>query len=398
VRILVTDDQAFWRRALEEALRERGFDVVTAAGGEEAWRVLQADSDVDVLVTDWVMPGMTGPELCRRVRESGREPYLPILLMTSRDETEDLVAGLDAGADAFLRKPFDELELLAQLRVAQRVLALEDRLAARIAELETAKALIERDLSHAAEVQRACMPDTPPDVPGVRFAWHAETCVQLGGDLFDVVPLDEGHVGLYALDVSGHGTPAALHSVSVSHVLHGEPARGGLLRYADSRALRPPCEVAVELNRRFPLLARSGHYFTFLYGILALRERRFRYVRAGHPPPLVLRRDGAEAWGAGGGVPIGVTDDASWSDEELALSPGEGLLLLSDGVLEMRDEAGEEFGLDRTLAALGRAGPPDAQRAVRALGAALDDFRKNESSRDDVTFVCACLDGPGGSA
>lgn len=392
MRILVADDQAFWRSALEDALQEQGFQVVTADDGEAAWRVLQDDPGIEVLVTDWVMPGLSGPELCRRVRESGREPYLPILLMTSRDETEDLVAGLDSGADAFLRKPFDEPELLAQLRVAERVLALEDRLAARIDELEKAKELIERDLAHAAEVQRACMPAAPPDVPGARFAWHAETCVALGGDLFDVVPLDEDHVGLYALDVSGHGTPAALHSVSVSHVLHGEPAHGGLLRYADTGALRPPSQVALELNRRFPLIARSGHYFTFLYGILAVKERRFRYVRAGHLPPLVLRSDGAEARGAGGGVPIGVTDDATWSDEELTLSPGEGILLLTDGVLEMRDEAGEEFGMERTLEALRRAAPPDAQRAVRALRGALDDFRKDEPTRDDVTFVCAGLD------
>lgn len=391
MKILVADDQAFWRRALEDSLIERGYEVVTATDGDKALHLLEVDPHIDVLITDWVMPGLTGVELCGHVRAAGRARYLPILLMTSRTDPQDLIAGLDAGADAFLRKPFDEPELLAQLRVAERILALENRLAARINDLEHAQARLARDLNHAADVQRACMPRETPDVPGVSFAWYAEACEHLGGDLFNVIPLDEDHVALYALDVSGHGTPAALYSVSLSHVLHPGVARGGLLRRADG-SLTPPAELAAELNARFPLMERSGHYFTLLYGVLELSTRYFEFVRAGHPHPIIVGKGAARIAGSEGGVPIGAVPDTSYQSETIRLEAGEGLLLVTDGVFEARDEQGEEFGTARTLELLEQGAALDAQACIRRLRDRLDDFRKEEAIRDDITMLYARLD------
>jgi len=208
---------------LEEALLECGHRVTCAESGEKAWLLLDGPTDVDVVVTDWVMPGMTGIELCRRIRTRENGRYLPVVLMTSRNVREDLANALDAGADAFLPKPFDEPELLAQLRMAERILALEARLESRITELHLAQVRIERDLAQAAAVQRSFMPSTPPQIPGVEFAWWYETCAQLGGDIFNVIRLSEHCVGVHVLDVSGHGTSAALHSVALSHVLHPFP-------------------------------------------------------------------------------------------------------------------------------------------------------------------------------
>ena len=391
VKILVADDQAFWRRALEDSLLERGHEVVAATDGDKAWHLLQTDPHIDVMITDWVMPGVTGVELCRRLREAGRARYLPILLMTSRTAQEDLIEALDAGADAFLRKPFDEPELIAQLRVAERVLALENRLAARINDLEYAQARLDRDLAHAAEVQRACMPSVVPEMDGVSFAWYAEACAHLGGDLFNVIPLDEHHVALYVLDVSGHGTPAALYSVSLSHVLHPGAARGGLMRRPDG-SITPPAELASELNRRFPLMERSGHYFTLIYGVLDVRSRCFEFVRAGHPHPVVVGRGAARIAGSEGGVPVGATPDATYQSETILLGPGEGLLLVTDGVFEARSAVGEEFGIKRALDALDGAAHLEAREGLTRLRNHLDDYREEEPVRDDITMVYARLD------
>jgi sigma-B regulation protein RsbU (phosphoserine phosphatase) len=369
---------------------ERGHEVVAAADGEKAWHLLGVESDIDVLITDWEMPGTKGIELCRRVRAQPRGRYLPILLMTGRTEPQDLISRLDSGAEAFLRKPFDEPELLAQLRVSERILALENRLAARIDDLEVAHERLARDLSHAAEVQRACMPTSAPDLPGAQFAWYAETCAQLGGDLFNVLPLDDDHMAIYALDVSGHGTPAALYSVSLSHVLHGEADRGGLLRRKDG-SLTPPAELATELNRRFLLMARSGHYFTLLYGVLQISSRRFEFVRAGQPHPIVLSGGEARMHVGGGGVPIGAMPDANHRGEALVLGAGESLLIATDGVFETRNADGDELGLQRVLEALHGAGH-GPQQSVETLRLTIEEFRKTEPNRDDITFVCAALD------
>jgi sigma-B regulation protein RsbU (phosphoserine phosphatase) len=390
MHVLVVDDQGFWRCALEEALLKRGHRVTGVENAEKAWLLLDGPNDLDVVVTDWVMPGVSGLELCRQIRTRENTRYLPVILMTSRNAREDLATALEAGADAFLPKPFDDAELLAQLRMTERILALEARLESRITELRRAKEEIERDLAQAAEIQRSFMPSTPPEIPGVEFSWCYETCAQLGGDIFNVIRLSEHCVGMHVLDVSGHGTPAALHSVALSHVLHSHPQQGGLLKRIDGQgksfSLTPPVEVAWELNRRFPLIERSGHYFTFLYGMLDLSTRRFRWVCAGHPGPVLIRRDGAR-YLDGGGVPIGVTPEATWTESVVVLAPGDAVVLLSDGVLETFDVDGEQFGLERVLRVVGNSVGRGIETTVTGLRLALEEFRKGEPQRDDVTIV-----------
>jgi sigma-B regulation protein RsbU (phosphoserine phosphatase) len=192
-------------------------------------------------------------------------------------------------------------------------------------------------------------------------------------------------VGLYVLDVSGHGTAAALHSVSLSRALAPSAEQGGILM-RDGAPLAP-CEVARELNRRFPSLEQSGQYLTLLYGILDLRSLLFRYARAGHPGPVRVHRGEAQLCDEGGGIPIGIAFDAIYRDQELQLAPGDLLLLFSDGVHETRSESGEEFGIDRLLAAAGALGALGAQRGIEAVRARLDAFREQASQRDDVTLL-----------
>lgn len=386
----MADDDRFWRERVQEILTPAGFQVSCVESGEEAWEALRLDPQIAVLLTDWEMPGLSGVELCRRARSTSRDFYLPILLLTSRNSPEDLVEALEAGADAFVSKPFEAPELLAQLRVVERVLRLEAKLESRIQELSIAKGRIEHELTHAASVQRALLPATPPAVPGVDFAWLYEPSAQLGGDVFNVFPLDERNVGLYVLDVSGHGTSAALHSVSLTHVLRPLPEHGSLLRRprpGGSWEIPRPARVAAELNRRFQLMEISGHYFTFLYGVLDLDTLVFRYARAGHLPPIRVSGGRALPCDGGGDLPIGVTDEASYRDFELSLEPGDSLVLLTDGVHEASNEAGEEFGMQRTLDALGGDASRGIQRTIHALGLALEEFRKVEPQRDDITVV-----------
>lgn len=390
MKILVADDQRLWRQSLEDLLGRWGYEVHCARNGAEAWQALQADPSIALLMTDWVMPEIDGLELCRRARALKRERYLPVLLMTSREGREDLAAGLNAGADAFLRKPLEENELLAQIRVAERILHLEERLDSRIGELRRATQRLERDLEDAAAIQRSLLPIASPRLPGVQVAWHYEACKQLGGDMFNAFPLDAGHVGLYVLDVSGHGTSAALQSVGLSRVLNPFPQLGGILTRpsADGAgvSLASPHQVAHDLNQSFQILERSGQYFTFLYGVLELASRRFRFVRAGHPGPIVVSGGRARIHDEGGGIPIGVVDDARYSDEEIELRSGDSMLLFTDGVNETLDPEGAEFGMQRLLDTAARANGR-IESTVESLRRALDEHRKTEPRRDDVTVV-----------
>lgn len=128
MKILIADDSRVPRLLLEKTLGDWGYEVVVVGDGEEAWQALQAEVAPKVAILDWVMPKMEGPAVCQRVRQRTGAPYVYILLLTSKDRKEDVVAGLEAGADDFLTKPFDPYELRARLRTASRILELESAL------------------------------------------------------------------------------------------------------------------------------------------------------------------------------------------------------------------------------------------------------------------------------
>jgi len=130
MRVLIADDSLLSRRLLEETLRGWGYDIQVAQDGVEAWKILSGDDPPTLAVLDWMMPGHTGPELCRLVRQRAAEPYTYILLLTSRNEKDDVVEGMDSGADDYITKPFDKHELKVRLRAGTRIVDLQEQLVA----------------------------------------------------------------------------------------------------------------------------------------------------------------------------------------------------------------------------------------------------------------------------
>lgn len=140
MKILVADDDLVQRRLLERTLTAWRYTVQPVVNGEEAWEVLSQATPPPLAMLDWMMPGLTGLDVCRRLRESGRTPY--VILLTSKNRTEDLVAALDSGADDFIAKPFDPAELRARVRVGERIASLQNKLADRVSALENALAQV----------------------------------------------------------------------------------------------------------------------------------------------------------------------------------------------------------------------------------------------------------------
>jgi two-component system, cell cycle response regulator len=126
--ILIAEDDLMFRRILQSWLESWGFGVIVAEDGNRAWEILCQDQPPQLVIMDWVMPGVDGLELCRRARAVQSGPYQYILLVTARDQTHDVVRGLEAGADDYLTKPFDKAELHARLRVGRRILSLQRNL------------------------------------------------------------------------------------------------------------------------------------------------------------------------------------------------------------------------------------------------------------------------------
>jgi PAS domain S-box-containing protein len=226
---------------------------------------------------------------------------------------------------------------------------LEDDLRLAKEAAEHAYERIRRDIQAAAQLQRALLPDYPPRVAGVQFAWAYHPCAGLGGDGLNVFQLDDDHVGFYLLDVSGHGVASALLSVTLARLLSPSLSQSTLLRVPEDGGYRlvPPGEVACQLNEWFLANPAGEQYFTMIYGILEIQTRRIRFVSAGHPGLLHVRNNGEPAVVRVPGFPIGWTPDAQYSETTLNLNRGDRVFLYSDGLIEACNSAGEAFGVDR---------------------------------------------------
>jgi phosphoserine phosphatase RsbU/P len=263
-----------------------------------------------------------------------------------------------------------------------------DVTARRVAEdgLRRSKEALEQDLRLAARVQQALLPPAEVEAGTVRIAHAFNPCDDLAGDGVGIVPLPGHRMGIYLLDVSGHGVGAALLSFTLNHLLSGA-VEGALVAGSagDEPTVVPPSRVAERLNRQFPM-DRSRQYFTFVYGIVDVRSGHFQYVIAGHPSPILVPRLGAPAAVAGGGLPIGMIEDAVFEEHRLILEPGDRLYIYTDGVIEALNAAENEFGVDRLCAAI-------ASHRSRPLRAGLETVVSNVRDwcggrqRDDVSLL-----------
>lgn len=229
-------------------------------------------------------------------------------------------------------------------------------------ELHRASQRMKGDLEMAAKIQESLLPKAPPDAAGVSFAWAFKPCDELAGDIFNVFLLDEKEVGLYLLDVSGHGVVAALLSVVLSRILSPAPSPPSVLKQCSAGPedrLLPPAEVAEQLNKQFPMDPATRQYFTLLYGMLNLETWEFRYVSAGHPGPVYLSGTAEPVIFEVSGFPIGLFEGVHYEEHSVAMKPGDRLYLYSDGVTEALNRKGQEFGTERLIRALdqSRSGP-----------------------------------------
>ncbi len=130
MKVLVAEDERVCRRMLEATLTKWGYEVVLACDGIEAWQALQTENGPKLALLDWMMPGMNGLEVCRKVRHRAPEPYVYMILLSAKTQKDELVRGLEAGADDYMAKPFDVCELKARLRTGERILELQEQLIA----------------------------------------------------------------------------------------------------------------------------------------------------------------------------------------------------------------------------------------------------------------------------
>jgi serine phosphatase RsbU (regulator of sigma subunit) len=260
-------------------------------------------------------------------------------------------------------------------------------------ELLRANQRMKQDLDAAARVQRTLLPEGFPEIEGLHFAWTYRPCDELAGDALNIVRINQDVIALYLLDVSGHGVPAALLSVTVTRSLH--PGTGGAPSVVAGPGANPdavePAQVASRLNALYPMTSNGNHYFTMIYGLLDTRTHQLRLTVAGHPAPILVR-DGSPAERLDvAGMAIGMFDDAEYEESVIHLEPGDRLYLHSDGLTEEVNAQDEEYGDDRLLVAVDDTRAVGLQESVESLVRKVVAWRGEEHLRDDVSILAVSV-------
>lgn len=245
---------------------------------------------------------------------------------------------------------------------------------------------LDEDLRAAAGIQRTLLPSNLPRLPEVELAWKFTPSELIGGDLFNAYLLGPRHLALYLLDVSGHGVPAALVTVSVHETL--DPSGGHVLSTGSGgeAVITPPGQVLRILDREYPL-ERFGKTFTIVYLILDLASGRLVYSSAGHPPPLLLKNGGGSERLTQGGTVIGLDEVIPFQEGRLDLAPGDKLILYTDGVVEYGDAQGRLFGEQRLTTLLERLRNLPMAVLLERTWQELLAFGDQKSPRDDVSLL-----------
>lgn len=365
-RVLVVDDSLAQRRILTLMLKRWGYDVAEAENAEDGLALCDTFHP-DFIISDWMMPGMSGVEFCAAFRATSRATYGYFILLTSKSEKAAVASGLESGADDFLTKPVSGDELRARLIAGARILSMEQELKAKnaviadtLAELQSVHALIDKDLQQARILQHSLMPNRSATFGKSRVSVLLRSCGHVGGDLAGMFGEQNGDFGLFSLDVSGHGITSAMMTARVAGYLSADyPDENlALLKTANGYDFLPPQEVAGRLNHRLVRQQGVTEYLTLAYVHVCAATGRACFVQAGHPPPVLMRRSGEVCFLGDGGLPIGLIEDARYEDHAVDLMPGDRMLLYSDGITEAVLPDGSMLEEDGLLD-LVRSVPPD---------------------------------------
>jgi phosphoserine phosphatase RsbU/P len=401
MRILVAEDERITRASLARQLGSWDHQVTLAEDGAAAWEIYQS-AQFDLVITDWEMPRMSGIELVRRIRQANRPEYDYIIMLTSRSDKSDVVEGIEAGADDFVSKPFDREELRVRLLAGERIVRLERTLSQQNNQLRAAGDKMRRDLDAAAEVQRAMLPRQNIVTEHIRTAWVYEPTEELAGDALGLHLIDDRYLVAYVVDVSGHGVPAALLSVTAMHYLEPVPESSSLLRDPSHSSglgtTQLPGRVATELNRCFGAGSSDGRFLTMILCVLDTSTGLLHIASAGHPQPLILRGQAEVPVPNVGGPPLAILDLFDYEDFRVQLTPGDRVYLLSDGIVEQCEPTGkDQFGEDRLAHLLKEHAADTIDNAVVHVIEALAAWAGERRFTDDVSLVALEWSGSCGS-
>jgi sigma-B regulation protein RsbU (phosphoserine phosphatase) len=368
--------------------------------GESVRRMLAAEADIrlhfcqdptqalamaeevrpTVILQDLVMPDVDGLMLVKFFRANPATRETPLVVLSSKEEPVVKAEAFARGANDYLVKLPDKLELIARVRYHSRAyLNLLERNEA-YRQLEASQRQLAAEVAQAARYVKSLLPEKLAG--DVRTDWRFVPSTQLGGDMFGYHWLDPDHLAIYLLDVSGHGVGSSLLAVSAMNVLASESL--------PDTDFRDPGAVLKTLNETFQMERQDNKFFTLWYGVYRRRERDLVYGNAGHPPALLFTGPSAAAATLhqlkSQGPVIGIFPEYEFDTATLKLDAFARLLVYSDGVFEVEDAAGEMWKFEEFVAHVSGL-PRDMGTALDPLLAHVRGRHSSETLADDFSLL-----------
>ncbi len=396
--VLAVEDDPVNLKVLEHICAAAGYRLVTTTNGPAGLRIVETE-EVDLVLLDLMLPGMSGYEVCGKIRAMERGRYLPVIMLTARDQASDLLNGFECGANDYITKPFNRNELVMRIEnqlAIKSILDMERSVANGLRkEKESITGLFQRslalkestlqmlewehiiredlDIAHAFQMK---LMTHRRDIAGVESHIVYRPLLDVGGDLYDLFEVSPGVVRVFLADATGHGITASLNTVKI------------LSEYAVIKeAIGSPADVVNFLNQRFTKsFSDYNIVFTCVVADINIPGGALTMACAGHPHQLMARRGGTVTLRPPGPI-IGLSSGIVYTDETVDFEAGDTLVLFTDGLLELV-EAGNpgKNEADLLAASVGEIFPG------KDLAEACDELLARHggpgiSTEDDITII-----------
>lgn len=402
LRVLVVDDEDLILHVLREFFRQRKDECDLAANGVEALRLVE-DRIYDVVLSDISMPGMDGLELVRRIKSV--QPASVCILMSGLGTRRDIISALKIGVFDFVDKPIPDLAALTMVidraaessrLIRERDSLLENlkqqnqkleyslvRLHEAFAQLRQQEEALESDLLKAQRVQRKFLPSGFPRQAGLEFFGYYAPADQLGGDFFGTIPLPDGRIAIYLVDVAGHGVSAAMITVTFRELMRSKRANPETATLFSQPGAVLAMMNAALLDERFD----PPIFVSMVYAVFDPSSGKVVLATAGHPAPVHLSGQNDFKPVGTSGIVLGTRGETSYPNTEIDLSQGDTLLFYSDGLTETRDTGGQELSLARVTDLMSSTHGQPSKSVGERIESHLLQHLGGMAPTDDVTFI-----------
>jgi len=377
--LLVVDDNEMNRDMLSRRLIRQGHTVEMAVDGRQALEMIKTQK-FDLVLLDIMMPEMNGYQVLEHMKADNTLPYIPVIMISAVDEIDSIVRCIELGAEDYLPKPFNRVLLKARIGASLEKKRLRDHQEAYTRQLDIENQRKSDELERARKIQLSMLPVSPPMDSRIDLAAHQETASEVGGDYYDFFPQPDGSLRIAIGDATGHGVGSGLmvSMTKASLLAASETDLVALVRKINN--ILNEIDLGLQLNMALMLLEvceMQDNYVTV------------RASGGGMPPIFILRAAGHAEECLISGLPLGIIDDAVYDVTEIKLQSGDTMLLMSDGLPERFNDAGEYLGFERLTAALARIKTANlaATQILEHVAHIGDSWANGQPLYDDVTMV-----------